>query len=57
MGRKDRELDPEDRAAIAKEQEKHIHSRPNRFLQEKITKAVEAGQQDARKHQHDHPDP
>lgn len=51
-----RQLDPEDRAAIAKAQEEGGRAHGRR-LQETIDQALENARNDARARQHDHPDP
>jgi hypothetical protein len=48
-------VDREEKLAIAKAQSQTGQAR-GKALEEKITKAVKAGQADARKHQSDHPD-
>jgi hypothetical protein len=52
---KARQIDPEDRAAIAKAQEQGGRHH-GRVLEKKIQDAVKSAADEARKHQHDHPD-
>lgn len=51
----DRRVDREEKAAIARAQTEGGQAK-GKALEKTIKKAVEAGQADARKHQHDHPD-